>query len=411
MPELYPYQRVGAAHLAERTHAALFDEPGLGKTAQAVTAAVEVNPSSVLVVCPASLRETWLREFRMWGGGHLDVTVISYPTLVNKGTRRIPSLLIVDESHYIKSPRAKRTKIVLALADIADRVWFLTGTPMPNNPSELYTTFVALAPDRIPHPKAGKRTVMDHWRFTHQYCVVRNNGFGDQIVKGRNLGSLRGLMKGWALWRRKEHVLEELPEIRYTDLPIQPKIFPHDTEIDPDIHRIFRKEGLEGLRKKVGSFAEYRRLVGLSKVSPISTWLQEFLFSTEEKIVVFAHHRDVLAGLRSRLGADSCLIEGSTPAAQRQGQVDLFQTSPHHRVFFGQMQAAGTGITLTAASNLLFVESSWVPAENHQAAMRIHRIGQKDGCLVRFAHIPGTIDEDIQRAVRRKTADIEAVMA
>jgi SWI/SNF-related matrix-associated actin-dependent regulator 1 of chromatin subfamily A len=125
--------------------------------------------------------------------------------------------------------------------------------------------------------------------------------------------------------------------------------------------------------------------------------------------VLFAHHREVIEGLQAGLSGHVS-ITGQTPASSRGFIVDTFQNDPHARVFIGQIQAAGTGITLTAASDVLFVESSWVPAENQQAAMRIHRIGQKNACLIRFATLAGSIDEQIQKAVARKTADITALL-
>lgn len=101
------------------------------------------------------------------------------------------------------------------------------------------------------------------------------------------------------------------------------------------------------------------------------------------------------------------VLTGDNSPAERQQAVDAFQNDPAVRVFIGQIQAAGTGLTLTAASDALFVESSWTPSDNQQAAMRIHRIGQRNACLVRFAMLAGSIDENIQRAVLRKTSDIQ----
>jgi SWI/SNF-related matrix-associated actin-dependent regulator 1 of chromatin subfamily A len=102
-------------------------------------------------------------------------------------------------------------------------------------------------------------------------------------------------------------------------------------------------------------------------------------------------------------------LHGGTSSAARQETIDDFQNNADCRVFIGQIQAAGVGITLTASSNSVFVESSWVPAENEQAAMRIHRIGQKNACLVRFATLAGSLDEQIQRACQRKLADTRRI--
>jgi len=131
-----------------------------------------------------------------------------------------------------------------------------------------------------------------------------------------------------------------------------------------------------------------------------------------------ASERDQTQRVASGVGADRraaaaagvVWIDGATSAAERQASIDVFQNDPDFRVFIGQNTAAGTGITLTAASDLILLEAAWVPAENAQIAGRIHRIGQKNGCQVRFATLAGSIDEDIQRAVARKTADISAIL-
>ena len=93
----------------------------------------------------------------------------------------------------------------------------------------------------------------------------------------------------------------------------------------------------------------------------------------------------------------------------KQAGIDSFQNHPETQVFIGQFQAAGEGVNLTAASSVLFVESSWTPKDMAQAAGRCHRIGQKNSVLVRFATLVGSIDENIQRALRRKTATIKQV--
>jgi SWI/SNF-related matrix-associated actin-dependent regulator 1 of chromatin subfamily A len=163
------------------------------------------------------------------------------------------------------------------------------------------------------------------------------------------------------------------------------------------------------LREIAPHVAQLRRLTGLAKVKSCVDWIEDFIEGGGGKLVVFAHHRDVIDGVNKALAAQGTYvlaITGDTPSADRQTYIDAFQDGAA-QVFIGQIQAAGTGITLTAASDALFVESSWVPAENEQAAMRIHRIGQRNACLVRFAALAGSIDEDIQRAVMRKTADIK----
>jgi len=114
--------------------------------------------------------------------------------------------------------------------------------------------------------------------------------------------------------------------------------------------------------------------------------------------------------MRQRGAERFVTITGATHPRARVDAVKRFQEDPFIRGFFGQIQAAGTGITLTAAHDLLFVETSWVPSDNAQAAMRIHRIGQKSLCDVRYAVLPGSIDAIIARAVMRKSESIAKVL-
>jgi SWI/SNF-related matrix-associated actin-dependent regulator 1 of chromatin subfamily A len=165
-------------------------------------------------------------------------------------------------------------------------------------------------------------------------------------------------------------------------------------------------EGLDGLKAMGPHVAQLRRLTGLAKVPAAIEWIKEWFEGGGGKLVVFAHHRDVLAALYNAFGDCAAMVTGGTTADVRQAEIDEFQNSPKCKIFIGQIQAAGTGLTLTASSDVLFVESSWVPAENEQAAARIHRIGQRNACTVRFAMLAGSIDEDIQKAVVRKTSDI-----
>lgn len=418
---LYPYQEQGAAFLASRRAALLADEMGLGKSAQAIAAAFDVNPAAdVLVVCPASVRVNWFREFeRFWPSlVSYSLDVVSYD-LVARG--KFPGkaeydVLILDEAHYLKTRTSKRTKAIFGpkcdgkggLVERAKHVILLTGTPTPNNPSELWPALRALAPETIP-AKSGKPR--DYFQFVSKFCKTRNNGFGIEIVGGKNLAELRERIAPFVLRRRKEDVLKDLPPLRMEALYLDGKLElpPEVLDSVDELNDMLDREGVKGLQKMASHVATLRRLTGLAKVGPVIEWTRDWFDAGGGKLVVFAHHRDVLKALNTDKRLNHvlrCHVVGDTPAAKRQEHVDAFQSVDCPALFLGQIQAAGTGITLTAASDLLFVESSWVPAENEQAAMRIHRIGQRNACLVRFAMLAGSIDEKIQRAVMRKTADI-----
>lgn len=454
MTDLFPYQETGACWLASKRCAMLADTMGLGKSAQAIRACDLVYDApvvkgytarqTVVVVCPAGVRENWIREFQKFsylprkafvtaarGDAPVKhaVNVVSYEGAVRnqKAIAALePDVLVLDEAHYLKSPSAKRTQAIFGhkgqkgIAHSAQRVWALTGTPMPNNPLELFPILKTLFPAALAKKSGG---TMTHFEFMYNFCKVVSSGFGTgRPVGGKNLDKLAKRIEPFVLRRTKEEVLKDLPPIRFTDLYLPARLSwanapKYGEMIDLIEAALTSNDPGEALDKLMLHVSQLRRAIGLAKVPALTEWLTEaFEIGALEKVVVFAHHTDVLGGLREglqeALGVGAVVtVEGSTAAGKRDEHVQRFQNDPTCKVFLGQIQAAGTGITLTAASDLIFAEHSWVPAENEQAAMRIHRIGQKDSCLVRYAIIPNSLDEKIAAVVRKKQQTIKQVFA
>lgn len=424
---LRPYQETGANFLATRKRALLADDMGLGKSAQAINACgrvaldMDTHDISVGVVCPASLRENWVREFdRFWGhAAPCGLLVESYDK-VRSGCWKDEhfDVVILDEAHYLKSRDSKRTRTILgqgcmgnlgALIENVPYVFALTGTPTPNNSAELWPLLRALAPDLI-LGKNGKP--MNYWQFAMKYCTVVDNGFGMQIAGNRNTEKLKEMIAPFVLRRKKADVLKDLPSVTFDTLPLTNEIaakalrgVEQSEEADRVRSCLDGGQDLAGLAS--GSVATLRRLTGIAKSAAVVSWIEEWLDGGGDKLVVFAYHREVIAGIAERFAPGVVVsLAGDTPNAARQAVVDAFQNNPGVKIFLGQIQAAGTGITLTAASEVLFAESSWVPSENSQAAARIHRIGQKNACLVRFATLAGSLDERIQMVAARKAREV-----
>jgi SWI/SNF-related matrix-associated actin-dependent regulator 1 of chromatin subfamily A len=166
------------------------------------------------------------------------------------------------------------------------------------------------------------------------------------------------------------------------------------------------------LRADSVALARLRRLTGIAKASTTVELLQDELATGAlDKVVVFAHHREVLRTLAAGLARFGVVtVDGDTSPARRQAAIDRFQTDSATRVFLGQITAASTAITLTAACHVVFAEASWVPADNLQAAKRVHRIGQTRPVLVRFISLAGSLDEAITEVLRRKTRLLAQIM-
>ncbi len=416
---LRPYQVAGAKFLAGKKAALLADDMGLGKTAQAVAACDEVGAESVLVICPASVCETWRREFKRFSMSGIIPTVLSYDKAARgyAGDYIRNDVLILDEAHYLKSATSKRTQAVFGfdakdgklyndgLVAQAKHVFLLTGTPMPNNPSELWPALRAVASRTILNPKSG--APYSYWQFVSKFCKTKDSGFGLQIVGAKNHADLKARLEPFMLRRLKSEVLAELPPLQFEPLYVEGPVARGGQGLAEEFAaiRILREEGIEGLAKH--PLPTLRRLTGQAKVSACIEWIKDFLTSGKQ-LVVFAYHHEVIAVLSAAFPG-SAVVTGGTIPARRFSAVDDFQNGDA-KLFIGQIQAAGTGITLTAASDVLFVESDWVPANVHQAAARIHRHGQTESCMVRFATLAGSVDEDISRALARKMYDIEKIV-
>lgn len=413
MGVLFPYQEEGARFMAERDAAYNADAPGLGKSAQAVSAALRRGAKSARVICPASLRENWRREFIKFGGGDITLDIMSYEGAVKRwGTETGKTdVLILDEAHYLQGRDTRRTQVVLGKGKesgwrhLSGAVYPLSGTPMRANPSQLWPILHALFPAAISN-RAGKAA--DFWAFVNRFCTVRDNGFGQEITGGKNMEELRQRIAPYFIRRTKE---EGLKELIVGTVTVEQKTLSRDLrglekEWAPRLAEALASEDEAALASLAPHAATLRKLIGLAKVGPtLDLLMEELLYG--EKIVVFAWHREVLDEMEARLRQENIglvRIDGST--LNRQQKVDAFQKDPECRVFLGNILAAGTGLTLTAARSLLMLESSWTPADNAQAIKRIHRIGQTASCLARYVALAGSIDERLAEVCAKKTKTI-----
>lgn len=457
MAELHPYQRDGAAWLASKKYALLADEMGVGKSAQAVAACDLTGSKTQLVVCPAVARFHWQREFEMWSPGRecgvilskkdaaatlKPTTVISYDLLAELNAAQPNArwdTLVVDEAHYCKSRDTARTRAVFGRGGAArrsGRVWTLTGTPAPNNASELWVML-----------RCFGACALDFDDFVAEFCSGFHDGYAFRITgtKPSAVAKLRGMLSTVMLRRTKEEVLPELPPITFSEMAVPPgKV---DLELaytnyyvgqggEPEVKRVIAAERmvLEGalaavkdnpnsnaskpaageavLNSLKDSTARWRRFVGLQKVDGVVDLLTGELDSgAYEKVVLFCMHRDVVRILQERLKKyNAVTIYGETPPEKRERFVAKFMKDPKCRVFIGNVLAAGTAITLTSAHQVVVMEPDWVPGNNAQAVMRCHRIGQKHPVFVRFISLAGDpLDRYITTTLRRKTRELSAI--
>lgn len=413
--KLYPYQQAGAEWLAGKRRALLGDKMGLGKTIQAIEAANITGARRVAVVCPAIARINWQREIDKWALYSPAVKIQSYNRLAadrqlrNEWAAWRPDVLIIDEAHYLKTKDTSRTKALYGphcrgdgLVSCAGATWAMSGTLTPNNASELFPHLRASFPAALP----GGGTFAD---FINRYTVWEPGDHGPRFLANKNLPELRAALAPYLLRRRTEDVLPDLPEVRLGELAVEGTAAMDELqklEATVEVQELmYRLDDTSAVPEADPHIAAFRRVCGVAKAGPVAELVADELASGQyEKVVLFAHHRDVIETLMTALQVfHPVRVWGGDSDAARQRSIDDFQGKPQHRVFVGQITACATAITLTAASQCVFVEQSWVPSDNEQAIYRLRRIGQKSQILCRMAYLDKSIDEAITRALARKT--------
>lgn len=407
---LKTWQITGAEWLAIKRHALLADEMRVGKTLTALDGARRVGAQRILIACPAVGRFNWARNvkehldrnaqvmLRRNDGFDGDVCITSYD-LAAKAAGKNWDLVILDESHYLRRCEAGRTKAILGKGGLihhAARTWFLSGTPAVNHYGELWQMLYVCGL----YPR-------DYEAFIKEFCIVSYGPYGVQIRGSKNHAKLKELMAGFMLRRKFAEIAPQLPPIELSDYTIE---LPREAQSldSPALREALKSaDPMAALEAQAPAVATLRRYIGLAKVQQVAELVRSELDGNVDKIVLFTYHREVLEGLKRELvDFYPVSVAGGDTPTRREMAVTLFKNDPGYRVFIGQIIAAGTAIDLSVASNALFVESSWVPGENAQAVMRLQNMNQDSKVTARFIGMVGSLDEQIQRVVRRKTRDL-----
>lgn len=426
---LLPFQRAGVEFIENASGRAIVgDEMGLGKTAEAL-AYLQLHPDyrPAIIVVPASLKINWDREIHRFmstkdrvmilsGGKSFDldlmggtIYIINYDILskwIDKLIAAKPAIVIFDEAHLMKNSRVKpkrenaerkgsqRGNAGMDLAGAAKRVLCLTGTPIVNRPIELFPLLNMVAPDAWSNA----------WRFIKTYCDPNAEKGNTDITGAFNLDDLHNRIKPWFIRRTKDQVLKELPEKRRSTLVVD-----FDKSKGSDYLAVMQGikqviENSEAERTPSNVLAQIERAkqaTCVGKLPAAIDWIKNFL-DTNGKLVVFATHQFTIDQLMETFGDRAVKVTGETTGQKRQDAVDRFQNDPKVRLFVGNIKAAGVGITLTAASDVAFLEYPWTPGDLEQAADRVHRVGQKNSVTVYYLVADGTIEEDIVELLQSK---------
>ena len=416
--ELAPFQWAGVRYVLDARRAFIADEQGLGKTVEALASLEADDAFPAVVVCPASLKLNWQREAAKWlphrsvavvGGrgaapGAADITILNYEIVAAHREalgRRRPRALVVDESHYVKNPQAKRTHAVrrLAATVVPDGLRLaLSGTPVLNHAEELVSQLRVI----------GR---------------LEDFGSGAQFAR-RFRGELSEERLHWHLRRRcfvrrtKAEVLPQLPAKRQVVVPVALSNEREYRLAEEDVIAWLRTQPLD-LRElnariaatlraeRLAQLGTLQRLAARGKLAAALTWIDDFLQSGEP-LVVFARHIEVQEAVLARF-PDAAHLLGRDSIAARDETVAAFQSDGGPQLLVGATRVAAQGITLTRASNVAFLELEWTPAMHDQAEDRCHRIGQHDAVTAWYLLAAETIDETMAELIQRKRGIVAAV--
>lgn len=393
---------------------------------------------SALVICPKSLKLNWLRECQRWITRNLDVAmadtewpetdivIVHYESLGKFEAFlqfRDWDACIIDECHLIKSPKALRSKRAKAVN--ARRKIRLTGTPIVNRPAELWNIIEDLTP-----------IFGAYGKFVYRYANAYQSGWGLNADGSSRLDELqRRLRESIMVRRTKDEVLTELPrKIRQVieieaDSAEQRRAVSAESDYELSsedrlaelraLAELSKAEGDEAYRSAVQrlkdasqvDFTELSKLrheTALAKVPAVVDHVKSILDDGDDKVVVMIHHHDVADAMMDGLKAfNPVMLTGRDSLDKRQSAIDAFQSDDSVRVFVGSIMAAGVGITLTAASIVVFAELDWVPGNISQAEDRLHRIGQLFTVLVQHIVLRGSIDARMAKVLVEKQRVID----
>ena len=442
--EPYPYQREGIEYGLDKKRLIIGDEPGLGKTLQSIGIVDTANAYPCLVICPSSLKINWQREFEKFTDksalvldnsvrttwpyllkmGMHHVAIVNYESLRKyfvwdiKGGKsfrlkdvvfcpqiRMFRSVIIDESHRVKDPSAQQTIFTKGITTGKEWIILLSGTPVVNRPEDLVAQLSIMG--RL--QEFGGRT-----KFMADYCTDPKDKKAEPAVPLSVLSNQ--LYANCMIRREKAKVLPQLPDKTRVDLYVDISNAPEYNLAAADLAEylrqytectdweIRRKMRMEALVR----FMTLRQLATLGKVAQAVDFIRTFLDSGK-KLIVFCSLHEVVDAL-CKAFPRAVTVTGRDSASSKQVAVDSFQNNPDVQLIVCSIKAAGVGLTLTASSNVAFVELAWTYADCCQCEDRAHRIGQKDNVTCYYFLGRGTIDQTIYSLIHKKKSIAAEIM-
>ena len=428
--EPYDYQKKGIQYMIEHKRTFNGDDMGLGKTFQSIAAISIARAYPCLVVCPAAMKMTWKREFMKFIGknavildnsnkdnwqqmfitGTCNVFITNYESVKKffikqvKGNRvSVKNLVVdrraamfkavvIDESHRVKNSSCHYAKYLEAICKGKEYVFMLTGTPVVTKVKDLVQQLKIMG--RIDDfGGAG--------RFANRFCT--------SSVTNEELGMLNSLLWRTCYFRReKTLVLKELPEkVRqyYSCELTNRKEYDSAERNLAKYLKKYKETSEEKLKnammnEAIVKIGVLRQIAAEGKLAEAKSIINDYM-SADKKVIVFTAHKNIASKIKESF-PDSVTVTGSDSPEAKQKSVDRFQNDPTCKVIIVNIQSGGVGITLTAASDVLFVEMPWTAADCDQCECRAHRNGQKNAVTCVYLLGRDTFDERMYDLIQKE---------
>jgi SNF2 family DNA or RNA helicase len=431
--KLRPYQNTDIHFLRCLPHAAIFNEQRTGKTPTTLKLIEAEGHEKVIVVCPASLVLNWKKEVETW--------LIGYEVIAVKGTKKqrlkqyeqaaqskkgflilskdtakadcdlinpVNHVLIVDEAHFLRNYQSKQSKAVFQLGKNASKRLALTGTPAVNKGDDLYGILHFLYPLRF----------SSYWAFVDRYFKTWDTPWGQKEVSGyKRKEELQEILDLISVQRKRSEVMQWIPPKQYQTIEVEMSAKQRKA-YDSMLNVFMVMEEGEVKADAPSVLAQLTRLRQLclspnlldieapsAKESFILEWLED---NPNEQVVIFSNFSSYLKKLHGKIGGS--LIVGDTPKWKRQSVVDQFQAG-NCKIILANIQAAGVGLTLDAASTVIFLDRAYTPSENAQAEDRIVPTTENSNqrCTIIDVVCKDSIDQKINDLLSKKQSIIEVV--
>lgn len=390
---LRPYQQIDVDFLSKRTNAGVFNEQRTGKTP---TTLVSVrDDASIIVVCPAGLKLNWKKEikiwlnrddvyvikgtpttrrrlYRTWKKESTGIIIVSYETLRSdiewledtmKFGRKVFTL-IADEVHRLRNYKTKQSRALYKTRKYAKKVYALTGTPAVNHPVDVFGILKLLRPDKF----------TSYWQFAERFFTVKDGYFAKEVagIKEERREELANLLADISVNRKRKEVMKWIPKVSKKSISL---------EFDNKQHAHYKKAINEliygdeqdipnplALLTRLRQICVDPNMLELEGASPKTQFIKEFLDDNRGSVIIFSSFTSYLNHL-ARMVDGAALLTGEQSQAEKQAAIDAFQRGDR-RVLLANIRAGGVGFTLDRADTIIFVDRSYNPVDNEQAADR-----------------------------------------